>query len=251
MSAEPGDPDCLGKRFAVAHRVLLTTEKAAHGRLPDADLDNRCKVCHQRSPMSSETLPTAADIARVWPLGTHPTLPRTRETVAIHEAAHAVVALALGLPCHAIRIEGNGVETVGGFAMSPAADLNTIDTPEVHHAPDTDRTAGLVAALAHARHMPMQQAALDLATMAAAGRQGEILAAGLPWPGVLWSNDRDGQATRAYLACAFNRLPLGFAQRCARALLTHDWQRVQHIAAELIECGTWSADSEIAKRRYF
>ncbi|OYD54328.1 hypothetical protein CGK74_09090 [Thauera propionica] len=188
--------------------------------------------------------PQPRDLGRVYPLGTHPKLPRTRETVAIHEAGHAAIALALGLPCHSIRIEGTGRETVGGFAMSPAADLDTIGTPAIHHPPDTDRAAGLVAMLAHARKMPPQQAALDLATMAAAGRQAEILAAGLPWPGALWSEDRDGQDARAYLAVAFNPPPIGFAQRRARALLTHHWPRVQQIAAELIERGTWKPDDE-------
>ncbi|MDX9718944.1 MAG: hypothetical protein RBT67_16375 [Thauera sp.] len=190
--------------------------------------------------MTPEPLPR--DVSRVYPLGTHPKLPRTRETVAIHEAGHAVIALALGLPCHAIRIEGTERETVGGFAMSPAADLATIGAPEIHHPPETDRTAGLVAMLAHVKQVSTQQAALDLGTMAAAGRQAEILAAGLPWPGALWSEDRDGHDTRAYLATAFNPPPIGFAQRRARALLTHHWPRVQQIAAELTERGTWSPE---------
>lgn len=181
-------------------------------------------------------------IGRVWPLANHPKLPRTRETVAIHEAGHAVVALALGLPCHAIRIEGEGEATTGGFAMSAAADLDAIHAPDIHRALEADQHASLVRMLARVQRIPPKQAALDFATMSAAGRQAEIVAAELPWPGVLWSYDRDGLDTRAYLAVSY-RLPmgLGYVQRRAHALLSHEWLRVQQIATHVIEHGAWSS----------
>lgn len=186
-------------------------------------------------------LPAADEIARVWPMGTHPKLPRTRETVAIHEAGHAVVARTLHLPCHAIRIAGQAQEAVGGFVMSPAADLNIIGTPAIHSPAPIGYTTSLVHALAQAKHQSREQAALDLATMSAAGRQAEILAAGVPWPGTLWSEDRDGHDTRAYLAVAYPApLGIGYVQRRARALLLQQWASLQQIVTHLVERGSWT-----------
>lgn len=187
-----------------------------------------------------EALPAPHELRRVWPMGNHPKLPRTREAVAIHEAGHAAVALTLGLPCHAIQIDGNGAAAVGGFAMSPAADLDSIGTPDVHLPLPVDTASLLVQALARAHGLSLEQAAVDLATMASAGRQAEILAAGMAWPGVLWSEDRDGFCTRAYLAAASGSpVGLGYVQRRARALLTQQWSSVQQIAAQLVSSGQW------------
>ena len=189
-------------------------------------------------------MPTAADLRRIRPLVAHPRIARTRASTAHHEAAHAVIALVLGLPCHAIRIDGEGRETVGAFAMTPAGDLDDLDAPEIHRPPDADHIAALVSMVAGARGRSPQQSALDLATMTAAGRQAEFLFVGLDWPGALWSEDRDGQDTRAYLLAG--DLPtgaLGYVQRRARALLTERWDQVQAIAAELLETGRWTADN--------
>jgi|GEM_PF-6889447 len=86
-----------------------------------------------------------------------------------------------------------------------------------------------------------------LATMAAAGRQADLIHFGLTWPGVLISHDKDGHSTRGYLAAAYP-LPmgLGYVQRRAYGLLTDHWFEVHKIAGELIERGEWRPCNDAA-----
>lgn len=182
------------------------------------------------------------NLRRVWPMGTHPKLARTRESVAYHEAGHAVASLVLGLPCHAAKVAGDGAEAVGGFAMSPVADLDAIGTPEIHGPAPGGYHAAMVRLLASARQTSTEAAAIRLAMMSCAGRQAEILFAGLDWPGALWSLDKDGADTREYLLAVDRLEGLGAVQQAVRELLSKEWQQVQVVASRLIESGNWTPE---------
>lgn len=162
-----------------------------------------------------------------WPPGNGDT--------AIHEAGHVVVAMALGMPVHNARIAADGATGRAGV-LAPAGD--TASTPLAPEAvADIYRQAtplvwpGLNAA----------EAALNYTTMLVAGRQAELIAAGIPLLGELRMHDPDHQQARAILAHGGQRLCMAWAQRMARHLLTTGWADVEAIATTLRTNFYWHA----------
>jgi hypothetical protein len=85
-------------------------------------------------------------------------------------------------------------------------------------------------------------AAAHAAAVMHAGIVAELIHARLPWRGVLFRpRSQDWKLAAQLLAPHFGAglAGHGFSQRTAQAVLTHHWPRVQQIAAELIERGTW------------
>jgi hypothetical protein len=76
--------------------------------------------------------------------------------------------------------------------------------------------------------------------MVVAGRQAELLAAGIRLSGELRINDPDHQQARAILAATDQRLAMTWAQRQARHLITTAWPGVVAIANTLRQTGTWT-----------
>ncbi|MHB9101303.1 MAG: hypothetical protein ACYC2E_07310 [Sulfuricella sp.] len=77
------------------------------------------------------------------------------------------------------------------------------------------------------------QAALNFATMLVAGRQAELIAAGVPLRGELRMHDPDHLQAREILAQTNQRLCMAWAQRMARHLLTVAWADVNAIGNTL------------------
>ena len=142
-----------------------------------------------------------------------PSLART----AHHEAGHIVAMEWCGLtPIGASATEREGLAEW---------DLSELDADDDHQG-------------AHDRPLAAAQAAAVMH----GGIIAELIHAGLPWTGVLIRERSQDWKTACLLLAPHFGAGLaghGFSQRTAHAVLTHHWPRVQHIAAELIERGTW------------
>jgi hypothetical protein len=143
-----------------------------------------------------------------------PQFERTRQSLAIHEASHAVVAQAFGFPSVACDLwEDRGEATPGG-----------LPTP-LEPCPPPSRELE-------------QEAALWEAAMIYAGVQGELLAFGLTPAGPIRPSDDDHHRARACLHEVFGcDTPAWYCQRLARSLLSERWADVEAIAADLLEHG--------------
>lgn len=155
--------------------------------------------------------------------------------IAIHEAGHIVVALALGMPVHNARIAADGTTGSAGVLAPVGYPAATPQSPE-EVANIYKQAAPLVFP-----GVPAAEAALRFATMLVAGRQAELIAAGVPLTGQLRMGDPDHLQARAILAMTEQRLAMSWAQRMSRHLITTAWADVQAVAAALREDGYWRA----------
>lgn len=156
--------------------------------------------------------------------------------VAIHESGHIAVGLALGMPSHDARITQDGTAGRAGV-VCPLADKN-IARPSL----PPDEVAGIYLQCACLiwPGLPTAEAALCYAMMLVAGRQAELIAAGIRLPGELRMHDPDHLQARTILCHTGQRLAMTWAQRQARHLLTVAWPLVESIAADLRERGSWT-----------
>lgn len=154
---------------------------------------------------------------------------------AIHEAGHVVVAMALGMPVHNARISADGTTGRAGVLAPVSDNATTVLQPEAVANVYT-QAAPLVFP-----GVPAAEAALRFATMLVAGRQAELIAAGVPLTGQLRMGDPDHLQARAVLAMTDQRLAMSWAQRMARHLITTAWADVQAVAVALREDGYWRA----------
>ncbi|HUX30531.1 MAG TPA: hypothetical protein VMV78_07870 [Thiobacillus sp.] len=157
--------------------------------------------------------------------------------IAVHEAAHVVVGLALNLPVYDARIAADGASGQAGVLSAVGA---TVTTPATLPPPEGVADIYRQAAPLVWPGLPSADAALNYAVMLTAGRQGELIAAGIRLPGALNMHDPDHQQARAILAATDQRLAMTWAQRMARHFLTLAWPEVEAIAAQLGATGTWT-----------
>lgn len=156
--------------------------------------------------------------------------------VAVHEAGHIVVGLALGLPCPDARIIASGDAGQAGVLSTVG---ETVSTPSTLPPPEDVAEVYRQAALVLWPGLPSVEGALNCAVMLVAGRQAELIAAGHRLSGELRMHDPDHQQCRAILAATDQRLAMTWAQRQARHLLTTAWTEVEAIANTLREQGHW------------
>lgn len=150
-------------------------------------------------------------LAEIPPALRGPSLART----AHHEAGHVVLMEWVGI-------------TPTGASATERGGLAHWDLTEIADATPADYDRPLAAAQA--------------ASVMHAGVVAELIHAGLPWTGVLYRpRSQDWKLAAQLLHPHFGAglAGHGFSQRTAHAVLTHHWPRVQQIAAELIERGTW------------
>lgn len=166
----------------------------------------------------------------------HPWPPTCAFDAAVHEAAHAVAALALGLPVYDATIDRDGTAGRAGV-LAPIAD-NILAKPPP--SPEAVADVYRLAAPLVWPSLSADVAALNFVVMLVAGRQAELIAGGIRLPGELRIHDRDHLQARAILAATDQRLAMTWAQRMARHLLTSEWADVESIAAELRATGTWT-----------
>ncbi|WP_449191874.1 hypothetical protein [Thauera sp.] len=168
-------------------------------------------------------LPPVAELRRIHPIVEIPDVMRgpSLERVAHHEAGHIVMMAWAGLtPTKASATDRAGLAEW---------DLSEIEADEAPTGYDRGVAAAQAAAVLHA------------------GVVAELIHAGLPWRGVLYRpRSQDWKTACLLLAPHFGNglAGHGFAQRTAHAVLTHRWARVQEIAAELIERGTWRPEHD-------
>jgi hypothetical protein len=143
--------------------------------------------------------------------------------------------MALGMPVHNARMASDGTTGRAGV-LAPAGDTAT--TPL---APEAVADIYLLATPLVWPDMSAAEAALNYATMLVAGRQAELIAAGIPLLGELRMHDPDHLQARAILAHRSQRLCMTWAQRMARHLLTTAWADVEAIAATLRTDFIWHA----------
>lgn len=156
--------------------------------------------------------------------------------LAYHEAGHIVAAKALGMPCHDARISPEGTAGRAGV-LSPVGDKSITTLPP---SPDEVTRVYLQAACLIWPGLGTADAALNYAVMLVAGRQAELIAAGIRIPGELRMHDPDHLQARAILTATDQRHATTYAQRMARHLLTSAWPELEAIAAELRATGTWT-----------
>lgn len=162
-------------------------------------------------------LPHKNDLCRIHPILEVPHALRGPDLArtAHHEAGHVVLMEWVGI-------------TPTGASATERGGLAHWDLSEIDDATPADYDRPLAAAQA--------------AAVMHAGIVAELIHAGLPWTGVLCRRrSQDWKLAEQLLAPHFGAglAGRGFSQRTAHAVLTHHWQRVQQIAAELIERGTW------------
>lgn len=163
-------------------------------------------------------LPSPGDLRRIHPIAEVPAALRgpSLARTAHHEAGHIVLMEWCGLtPTGASATECEGLAEW---------DLSEIGADDEQVAHDRPLAAAQAAAVFHA------------------GIVAELIHAGLPWTGVLIrARSQDWETACLLLAPHFGGglAGHGFSQRTAHAVLSHHWPRVQQIAAELIERGTW------------
>lgn len=162
-------------------------------------------------------LPPLAELRRIHQLVEIPAALRgpSLERVAHHEAGHVLLMEWCGL-------------TPTKASATDRAGLAEWDLSEIEADAPADYDRPLAAAQA--------------AAVLHAGVVAELIHAGLPWRGVLYRpRSQDWKLAAQLLAPHFGAglAGHGFSQRTAHAVLTHHWPRVQEIAAELIERGTW------------
>jgi hypothetical protein len=157
--------------------------------------------------------------------------------IAVHEAAHVVVGLALGMPVYGARIAADGASGQAGVLSAVG---ETVTTPATLRPPEDVADSYRQAAPLVWPGLPSADAALNYAVMLVAGRQAELIAASIRLGGELRIHDPDHQQARAILAATDQRLAMTFVQRMARHLLTAAWADVESIAAELRATGTWT-----------
>lgn len=167
-------------------------------------------------------LPNAADLRRIHPIVKVPAVMRGPDLArtAHHEAGHVVL------------MEWVGIAPTGATATERGG-LAHWDLSEIEDSTPADYDRPLAAAQA--------------ASVMHAGIVAELIHAGLPWRGVLYRpRSQDWKTASLLLAPHFGNglAGHGFAQRTAHAVLTHRWARVQQIAAELIERGTWRPEHD-------
>lgn len=168
--------------------------------------------------------PPYTDLRSLWPLADLPAEIRGSDLarIAHHEAGHAVV------------LDWAGIATAGSTVTERGGVIN-IDLARVNSdaATDTNQDYDHTLAAAH------------LAACWHAGIVAELLYTGQPWRGItVRMNSADWSTARLILAPHFGTglAGHGFAQRTALAVLSERWGRVEEIAAELIERGTWSPE---------
>lgn len=163
-------------------------------------------------------------------------LRRDRVSVAFHEASHAALFLALGVPFESvgldIKTDGRGQAT-GGWV----GNYRPGDGP-----PESERVAGLDRRDELLRKCPPEFVCWFAATYCA-GAQGELLLTGFMTTGTLIDGSTDEAAAVRILSTAgLGPISLGFAQRLARSMLTHCWPAVARIAEALLVAGELSGD---------
>jgi hypothetical protein len=178
-------------------------------------------------PPPPDSIKRAVTGTQAWPLG--------ESDISTHEAGHVVVALALGMPVYNARIAADGTTGRAGV-LAPVGD--TTSTPL---APEAVADIYRQAAPLIWPGMDTAEAALNYSTMLVAGRQAELIAAGIPLLGELRMHDPDHLQARAVLSQSGQRLCMAWAQRMARHLLTTAWADVEAIAATLRTDFYWNA----------
>jgi len=156
----------------------------------------------------------------------------------VHEAGHIVAAMAMGMPVHDAIVAESGAGRAGVFA--PVRDI----LAETQPPPAADvRDAYLDVICLVWRGVATGEAVRRYAVMLTAGRQAELMAAGVALVGELHMHDPDHEQARALLDATGQRLALGYCQRLARHVLSASWRRVADIAAQLKTTGYWSASA--------
>lgn len=171
--------------------------------------------------MNPEPLPPRRWISTVRGLVPCPPFERTRQSLAFHEAGHAVVALAFGFNSVDCDLwEDRGEARPGG-----------LPPPSEPYSPPPRAVE--------------EEAALWKATILYGGVQGELLALGLAPVGPIRPSDDDHSRARASLHEVFGcDTPAWYCQRLARAILTQRWATVERIAAALLEHGAVDVTTE-------
>lgn len=171
--------------------------------------------------MNTYTHPPYADLRRLWPLAGLPTALRGRDLArnAHHEAGHAVL------------LDWAGIPTTGATANERTGVVNI----------DLEQVSAEANNASHDYDAPLSAA--HLAACWHAGIIAELLFCGIPWNGITARmNSSDWSAACMILTPHFGAglSGHGFAQRTALAVLSEHWGRVEEIARELIEHGTWN-----------
>lgn len=173
---------------------------------------------HRRNELITSFLPSAATLRRCCTWQTMARLGPWRPRLAVHEAGHLALMEWLGLGV-GLKAE---ITAAGGVAHWPPDTFKSLGEPE----PDP---SGIWSATA--------------ASVYHAGIVAELLHEGTTWCGPIhYPEQTDYLRADDMLKPTFGRHASGahaFAQKVALNVLTDRWDRVQQIAAHLVEHGQW------------
>ena len=113
----------LGQDAAIEEEALMTAARACRGRTP-AEIEQICRDARRRARLAKATV-TAADVVAVLE-SRRSGLARSAEMelrTAVHEAAHGVAAIVLGLPLKSVDLD-RGVTTLLQSELPLLEDLN-------------------------------------------------------------------------------------------------------------------------------
>ena len=174
-----------------------------------------------RFQVADPARPSPTSLRQCWPWQPRGHAGADLERVSYHEAGHVVLMEWLGL--EDVRAEATAT---GGVAHMPPGLVDSLSDP-------SEDESGILAATA--------------AALFHAGVVAEMINRAEPWAGPIYYPDQDDfKRADAMLQVRFGRLSSaahGYAQRVARHVLEQRWERVQEIAAALVERGEWSAKS--------
>lgn len=158
--------------------------------------------------MGAEPFPPERWLRRIFPWAG---LPPFERNVAVHEAAHAVVADEIGIPTLGIEVTAKGGECFLGYRSIHEAKV-------VQVAPER---VWLIAA--------------KLAALYESGIQAELLNAGVPLGDCVVRTNESDQRMALMILHEITRstAALGWAQRYARAVLTRRWAEIELLAERL------------------
>lgn len=163
--------------------------------------------------------------------------------VAHHEAGHLVIARALGLPATGAAIfEAGGVAGLVSLPDKAACIENHAKVMTADHAAHEESVTCLVGiAELTLPDLSDEDRAAAIAVMLTAGRQSELIHAGLELPARAYLSMRDPDHTQAEIVLRQHGRGLGFGwiQRRARHLLGNHWSEVETIAAALRRDGVF------------
>lgn len=176
-------------------------------------------------------------INRVWQSVPMPSYTRDLRTTAYHEAGHAVLLLAFGVPIREVCLDISSAEpnfVGGGYVAQDKVMIAELREELALNRPPID---------ADRKQKSEQEGALWAAASYLAGEQAELILHGITVNGPVFLPSADQKVAKNMLREAFRHTHgIFYCQRLARAILMDLWPAAEAIANALLKAGRLDSD---------